>query len=547
MTDARPIRGRGRRSARDLLVSGLVGALTLAALTGPTADAAPRTSPGAPAATQVVAPVPELAWRPCRLVPGVQCAKATVPLDYDDPTGPTTQLDLLRVPAIEPAERIGTIFVNPGGPGGEARSFAAFVTGLLPPNVSRSFDVVGIDPRGVGRRTPAVCRGAKMPDTPFTAFPVGDREIRATLRYSRWLSRACRQHPAPIVNHLSTADVARDMDLIRQAQGDEQLNYIGISYGTYLGATYAAMFPDRVRTMVLDGVLDPVAWATGTPATGGTQPFSRRVGSGDGSWTAMKSALAECDRVGRARCAFAGDSLDKWKQITRSLETEPFDIGGKDSFPITYAEVIGGTTGALYDARAVRILMRLLDWLHRKMFADARSRTRVAADPDLQRSRDQVAAQLRRVSRQGSFGGVFDPFSAIACADTTNPDDARAWISQARKADRSAPGFGSLWTWASSPCAGWSSVAQQDRYTGPFTISTAIPALVVANTHDPATPIKGARALADLWAGSRLLTLDTWGHGSLLADCVAKAYAAYLLRGELPPVGEMCQPARPLF
>lgn len=537
-------------------------ALGLGLAGGPAANGAPDAAPTNVEvintdAAQVVAPVPDLAWRPCQEYPGIQCSLAQVPLDYDEPNGKTTNLRLLRVPAINPSKRLGTVFVNPGGPGGEARGFAAIVTNLLPPNVSRSFDVVGIDPRGVDLKAPAVCKADNRPDYPRVAFPLTKGEANRAIKFSRWVTKACRKGPAPIVDHLSTADVARDMDLIRQAQGDEQLNYVGISYGTYLGATYAAMFPDRVRTMVLDGVLDPVGWATGTGKEA-SQPFSRRIGSGEGSWKALKAAFKACDKAGPSKCAAAGDSKRKWKQIERSLKAKPLRIvmreeGSKYTFVLRYQDVISLAGAALYDARGVEFLMDFIDLLHAfvldpSILDQPNGRPAAASSGELKRNYDVLSSRLERLSAQGGFGGTFDPFSAIACADTDNPSNVRDWVKQSRQADTSAPGFGPLWTWASSPCAGWSEKAREDRYAGPFDIATATPALIIANTNDPATPIKGARAMADDWAGSRLLKLDMWGHGSIASsDCVDDAYAAYLLRGELPPVGTVCKPKHKIF
>lgn len=519
---------------------GLVTVLCLAL--GGSALAAPLPTQAAPALPSVAAAeppaVPVLDWTECGddvIVESdrAECATVPVPLDYDDPTGPTLDLDLLRVPASDPARRIGTVFVNPGGPGAPARDFAAAFGRYVPKEIGARFDVIGIDPRGTGPSAPAECRKpGPFPEYPRAAFPTNRKQATAQIRYDQWLRQACRTGGAPVIDHLTTADTARDLDLVRQAVGDAQLTYYGISYGTQLGSTYAAMFPDHVRAMILDGVLDPVAWSTGRA---GQQdlPFSTRLGSGHGAWQALVNALAECDRVGPKRCRIAGDATQVWRETLRRARQSPRD-------GVTYPDLVSMALGSLYDARGVRWFMRMLGRIH-------------AA----QERGDRAPRISPRPVRPGGLPGPYsapgyarggDPFAAIACADSDNPSDPRAWEKAARQADRRAPWFGALWTWASSPCAGWPASTKEDRFTGPYDVTTSAPVLVVGNTYDPATPLSGARAVNRLLGGSRLLVLDGWGHGALgSGPCVGNAYAAYLIDGDLPAPGTVCRPKRPLF
>jgi pimeloyl-ACP methyl ester carboxylesterase len=528
---------RSRRFAAPLVTMALAGGL-LASVT-PTVAAPPD--------------VPVVEWGTCgKDAPQrLQCATVEVPLDYVDPESEALlELDLLRVQATgDPSERLGSLFVNPGGPGGSATGFAAWFGRLVPSEIRERYDIVGIDPRGVGQSAPMVCRtDEKRPPYPRAWFPTTVKQATRQIRLDDWLRGACAPgdaRDAPVVAHMSTADTARDMDLVREALGDTDLNYYGISYGTQLGSTYAAMFPDNVGRMILDGVLDPVAWTTGRGAGAGTtMPFSERLRSGYGAWQALTAAFAECDRVGKRRCVLAGHASEAWLDVVRRLERKPFR--SERTGRITYDVVVGSALSYLYYAEGVPYLMRSIKRLHRAMFGKGSLRV----------TDWRQGAVARRVDEGGGIPGPYaagfartgSPFVGVACADSDNPSDPRAWIRAGNRADRVSPWFGKLWTWASSPCAGWPEEYQEDRYAGPFETVTANPVLVVGNTYDPATPLHGARAVNRLLDGSRLLVLDGWGHGALdTGPCIDQAYRDYLVDGTLPPAGTVCKPRRELF
>jgi len=199
---------------------------------------------------------------------GFDCATARVPLDYDEPTGRAIELALIRLPATDRARRIGSLFVNPGGPGNSGVQFvreAARAT--YPAEVRARFDIVGFDPRGVAASTPVRCFANDSDRQQFFAdynvLPVTGTELAAQVDKAVDLARRCQARVGWLLPHLSTANVARDLDLLRKAVGDTRLSYIGYSYGTYLGATYANLFPNRVRALALDANSDPPAYATG--------------------------------------------------------------------------------------------------------------------------------------------------------------------------------------------------------------------------------------------------------------------------------------------
>ncbi len=516
------------------LIAGLaVGAAALAVV--PTEAAEPTS----PARTEVAAPVPTLTWTDCG--DRTECATPRVPLDYDDPTGPKTPLHLLRVPAGDPAHRIGTLFVNPGGPGATASDFAAYFGALVAPAVANRFDIVGIDPRGTSKPTMRCVTDEQRPRGAHVPFPVTTKEAQLWIGLDTWVRRACRTGPAPITQHMSTADTARDMDLIRQALGEARLSYYGISYGSYLGATYAAMFPGRVRAMVIDGVLDPVAWANGRNGTGETVPFSTRLKSGAGAADALTSALDKCNQVGHRHCALAPHARYKWAKLVHRLRRGPAWFEGQR---LTYQDLVSGTLGYLYAADSYPDLMRILAHLHDRITGRTSTRTHRTLLPRPPADPRGIAGPYSSTG----FGSVTNPFVGVACADTDNPRDPWAWWRAARAFEKSQPWFGALWTWISSPCANWPGITKEDAFHGPFKVVTAHPVLVIGNSHDPATPISGARAASGLLTGSRLLELRTWGHGAIgNGPCIIARTRDYLVSLRLPPVGAVCLPARRLF
>jgi pimeloyl-ACP methyl ester carboxylesterase len=530
-----------RRTILSTVVATATVAMGLAATSGSSVGATSGTS--ARPAAEVEAPVPAIDWNPCRWDDAMRCARVPVPLDYDDPTGPTIKLSLLKNPANRRAQRIGTLFVNPGGPGGSATDFASYVGRVLGPRVRQRFDVIGIDPRGIGGSAPVRCRlPGQPPPSPRTAFPYTAKQIEKWLRFDRYYRKLCREGGNPILDHMSTADTARDMDLIRQALGEERLSYYGISYGSYLGATYAAMFPDRIRAMVVDGVLDPVAWSTGRGNAAKTLPIETRIRSGVGAWESLTSAFAECDRVGKQRCPLAGDAASKWLRIVHRLKRGPVKI---DGYRLTYPNWVSSALGPLYDPSGVRYLMRYIKATYREMFGSRSARQQTDSYTALVR--------LRRVvdgfPLPGPYGhGVaFPTYHGVACADSLNPSDPRAWIAAGKKADRWGPWFSRLWTWLSSPCARWPG-SKADTYFGPWAVETSAPVLVVGNSHDPSTPIHGARVLNTKLEGSRLLLMDGWGHGALfISGCATSKMERYLVDVALPAAGTVCRPDKQLF
>jgi pimeloyl-ACP methyl ester carboxylesterase len=499
-----------RRTVLTAVVAGLLASLLVAS----TAAAAPPGSAGPP--------VPRLHWAPCG--DGLECTTARVPLDYDRPDGAAITLALIRLPASGPGRRIGSIFLNPGGPGKSGvDAVRQGGRSLFSAQVRARFDLVGLDPRGIGASTPLRCFDTldqALGVLPPFPFPVTAAEERLWVDADRTFAGACAGRGGPILDHMATADVARDLDLLRQAVGDRQLTYVGLSYGAYLGATYANLFPAKVRALVLDGVPDPVAWATGRGDQAATWPLFNRVGSAEGASVTLGEFFRLCNQGGPA-CAFSkGDPRRRYQALARRLLANPVQT---PDGPVGYADLVYATLLALQDPAAWPELAERLQQL------DSLTRQPTAAATSIGTS-------------QPDYTNVLEGLPGVACSDSDNPDQVGAWRRAADAADRAAPYFGRYWTWFSSICQPWPG-RDPDRYIGPWTAQTVNPVLVVGNRFDPATPYQGAVTLAHLLPRSRLLTLNGWGHTSEgKSSCIDAHMTRYLLTTRTPQPGTICQP-----
>ena len=516
----------GRRLPRAVA---LVAACLAASLLAVPASAREATASGSGPA------VPKLAWRSCGAdAPGFDCATVKVPLDYDRPRGAKITLALTRLPATNPGARIGSIFFNPGGPGG---SGVDFVQGLgrelYSPQVRARFDLVGFDPRGVARSTPLQCFDttdealAALPPFPF---PVTRQEERVWIQADRAWARACAERGGPIIDHMSTANVARDMDLLRQAVGDRKMTFVGYSYGSHVGSTYANMFPGKVRAVVIDGVIDPVSYTTGRGDQARTLPSDARLRSEQGAYDTLQAFLRLCD-LGGPNCAFsAGNPKRRYDRLAKRLLAEPAQLpdGQGGTVPFTYADLVSTTLGVLYDPSS---------W---PPFAEFLQELDTLTSPAAAAEALRVVRQRLGLPGRAPYEQVLEGFAGVWCLDPINPDHPSAWASAARRADRRDPYFGRPWIWFGSICASWPG-QDRDRYLGPFNRQTANTVLVVGNVNDPATRYQDAVSTARLLGRGRLLTVAGSGHTSLfLSSCADAHVSRYLLTGRVPPKGTVC-------
>jgi pimeloyl-ACP methyl ester carboxylesterase len=457
------------------------------------------------------APVPDLSWRPCG--DGFECAMAQVPLDHDRPRGPRIGIALIRKPAPDRANRIGSLFVNPGGPGGSGIEFLR----TAPPGaleVLHRFDVIGFDPRGRGDSRPAISDCGADPALQRPLPRPANTDHREFAAAARAYGKRCLRENRALLRHLSSANVARDLDLLRAAVGDAKLNYIGISYGGVIGATYASLFPGRARAMLLDSPIDVGGYYR--------RPLTQWGEYAQGHEDTLRRFLAACDA--NASCGFGGgDARGAFDRLLAQLDRSPIA-------PVT-PQAPHGVTGdhvrmALeYDLRSPQRWPALAAGLREAAAGDGKRLHDVRFGPDAQ-----------------DFGP--DAFmTGVLAVDQQFPRmPLRRYFGSAERAYADFPNFWFTTGYWNVVHTLWSA-RDRDAFRGRIrNPSDAAPILVVGITHDPATPyVQQQRLVADL-GNARLLTLDGDGHGALTSfdGCVLGHAIAYLEMLALPAEGTTC-------
>ena len=509
----------------------------LAPVTMGTASAAPVSrSAHSAAATVTAAPrVPVLTWKACD--GGFQCATARVPLDYRHPDGAKISIAVVRHLATDPARRLGSLFVNGGGPSEQIPSFLASYP-QLPTVLRQRFDIISFDPRGLGESTAVRCFPTAAAEQKFLSalppFPVDAKQDATWERtYARFDAR-CAKTGAPLLDHDSSADVARDMDLLRAAVGDPVLNYVGLSYATGLGAIYANLFPARVGRMILDANFDPVAWST----PDGNLSVSLRLGADEAGAASVTDFLDLCGKTTTAACAFSAGTpaatRAKWHTLLRRLRAHPVTVGNPPQ-TFTYADAAIGVVpiGLVAAWQQGAVLMQQI-WVasaHGTSSAGASRASRAAAAP----------------ATPSVYTGL-EQALAVECSDSPNPRKVSVYTSDVKLAQARAGGYGLGYLWSDEPCAQWPGNHARDRYTGPWNRRTAHTILLVGNTHDAILPYQDDQAMEHDLARARLLTVRGYGHTEQLnpSTCAMNYELRYLQTGALPKAGTVCkQNARP--
>jgi pimeloyl-ACP methyl ester carboxylesterase len=506
--------------------------MALGVLAGTAPAVAATSSPA-----QVKAPVPVLDWQPCGVgLEAFLCASAEVPEDYDEPAGSTTTIALTKLPATDPARRIGTLFTNPGGPGGPGVDFvwAAGQTAYTPEVLAR-YDVLGFDPRGVGASDPATCfrtveeENAAFADVP--AFPVTDREERRYIGTMARVGRKCALISGDRISHASTANVARDMDLLRQAVGDDRLHYVGYSYGTFLGATYAKLFPGRVGRFVLDGTLEPRRYV-GT--TGAPSSLGARTGQGLAASETFAEFLRLCAEAGPDACALAalGDPATVVEQTFERLRTDPVSlpVGDGQVVEVTYDRLVAELFSAMYQPEGWSEVAAIIAFVALESAATTAplSAGAAAAVARVERGETDFPDRPRRGAQD--YSGLGAALASL-CVDTEHPLEPSQYAALADEQDAAAPHFGRFRAWVGVQCE-FLPVDDEDAYTGPWKQTTRAPVLVIGTRFDPATPYEATRPYAALWPNARVLTVEGYGHTILgKSACADEAVARYLVDG----------------
>ncbi|OIK27001.1 alpha/beta hydrolase [Streptomyces malaysiense] len=533
---SRPRGGRPAARARLTAAALMTAALLVSACSPGSSSikASPAASaPAGAADAPVLAPLPRavpaaltpyytqrLTWRDCG-TPGFQCATMKAPLDYDRPGAGDVRLAVTRKAATGKGKPLGSLLVNPGGPGGSAVDYLQQYAGLgYPAEVRARYDMVAMDPRGVARSEPVECLDDRRMDafTQTDVTPDDRAEQNAAVAADKEFARACGAHSARLLRHVSTVEVARDTDILRAALGDAKLNYVGASYGTFLGATYAGLFPSRVGRVVLDGALDPSL-------------DSRTVNleQAQGFETAFQAFTRDCLR--RTDCPLGGggttpkQAADHLRAFFRKLDGHPVATGDRDGRKLGEALATTGVIAAMYDEGAWGQLRAALT-----------SATKGDGAPLL-----ALSDSYYERDADGHYSNLMMANSAVNCLDLPPAFTGPGQLRQAQPAfEKASPVFGEALAWQSLNCAYWPVRATGETHR--ITAKGAAPIVVVGTTRDPATPYRWAQSLARQLSSGHLLTYAGDGHTAFLrgSSCIDSAIDAYLLHGTPPSPGKRC-------
>ncbi|HEY2673371.1 MAG TPA: alpha/beta hydrolase [Rugosimonospora sp.] len=509
----RPVR---RRAAT------LVAALLAVAVAGCTPSLRWMSPPaaGKPAVNAPNGAAGSVAWKPCQqeataLLPKVpagvayDCGTIQVPQDWANPSdGHTFDLALTRVRSGKQTTRVGSLVVNPGGPGASGVDLAVYLSTELPADVLQHFDVVGFDPRGVGRSSPVKCFTDTDEDATFGANPdpVSQADFDAEVALNRKMAQGCQTKYGDALRLFSTEQAARDMDAVRQAVGDPKITYLGYSYGSLLGATYAQLFPKNIRAMVLDGAIDPTA---------------NTVASVEGQAQGFEHAYDEFAAWCRERsCAAGADPRATLTTLLNTAKTSP--ARGSDGRTATGGWILTGVAESLYSQEEWPLLGQALGDL------TSGNPTKIFQLADAYAERDP----------SGHYTNMFDIFNTVECDDDNSGetiDQARALQSQWRT---KYPIFGTQMALGLISCAVWP--AKRDPYPTGKAVG-APPIVVIGTTNDPATPYEQTAKLAGMLGVGQVLTWQGEGHTAYpQTECIRQAVDGYLTNLTVPAAGLTC-------
>ena len=508
-----------RRRRRSRWAGAAIAATSVLALAGSacTDDSGATASPSAPGGATTTG----IGWEPCGV--RLECATVAVPIDWGDPDGETLDLALIKHPASDPARRIGTILTDPGGPGDTGVGFVEGAGDELDAWGDGRFDWIGWDPRGTYASSPVDCFGSEEDAARFWAgaqIPETVEQSEAFAARATELARRCGEEMGPLLSHISTTDTVRDMDRIRELLGEEEITYVGFSYGTVIGQVYANLFPDRLRAMMLDGIVDPVAYTTDAE--------TRAINFAVGSQGVFEQFLARCEDAGADRCALAGHGETAAQRVeglfARAMEAPLPVPGAAPGTVVTHTDLQLAAFAPLRDPTLWPAYAEDLE-------------AAVTGDPSAL-SEAAAAAKAPQAWAEATKS------AAISCLDGPASEPVSAWPTVIGDLTGLSPitgAVGGWWLWA--PCAAGWPASSVDRYTGPWNTETEVPILLIGTRHDPNTAYQNAVRSQHRLGNAVLLTHDGYGHLSFKdrSQCVEDARVRYLVDLETPAPGTVCQ------
>jgi pimeloyl-ACP methyl ester carboxylesterase len=463
-------------------------------------------------------------WAPCQAAAGearppsgAECGLLSVPVNYDNPDGDVAQIAMIRIKAT--GQKVGSLFINPGGPGESGVEAAVNLVGTMPPSVRERFDIVGFDPRGVGLSKPALWCNSDEDNDRLRADPVveytqeGVEHIESQTK--EFIDRCVDKMGEEFLANIGTQSVAKDLDAMREAVGDEKLTYLGYSYGTRIGATYAELFGDKVRAMILDGAVDPNA-----------DPLEADIRQAKAFQKAFDDYAADCAQD--PSCPLGTDpakATDVYKSLVEPLVQDPAPTN--DPRGLGYSDAIVGTILPLYSPNLWRHLTDGLTELR-----DGNGNTLLAL-ADLYMGRDG----------QGHYTNSTDVRVAVNCVDEPSITDRDTVIEQDRRAREAAPFLSYGEFTGNAPmgtCSAWPVPPTSEPHE--LNVPGLPPTLVVSTTNDPATPYQAGVDLARQLGGA-LLTFEGTQHTVVFQGntCVDDIAAKYVIDGVVPPEGTRCR------